>query len=105
MQGKKDVISTKTNGTKRKRLLLDDISNVHRMYLEEHTDNPIGKSNFFQLRPLWMILVNKQSVCKCVYHENVNNCRVERLYYKQYLQIILNLHLTASVNQMMITND
>ena len=69
MPGKKDVISTKTNGTKekkRKRLLLDDISDVHRMYLEEHPDNLIGKSKFFQLRPLWVIPVNKQpqEVCK-----------------------------------------
>ena len=86
------MISTKTNGTKekkRKRLLLDDISNVHKMYLEEHPDNPIGKRKFFQLRPLWVIPVTKQSqeVCKCVYHENVdmlctslvNKARFEKL--------------------------
>ena len=92
MLGKKDMISTKTNGTKekkRKRLLLDDISNVHRMYLEEHPDNPTEKSKFFQLRPLLGIPVNEQSqkVCKCVYHENVdmlctslvNKARFEKL--------------------------
>ena len=92
MPGKKDVISIKINSTKekkRKRLLIDDISNVHSMYLEEHPDNPIGKSKFFQLRPLWVIPVNKQSqeVGKCVYHENVdmlctsliNKARFEKL--------------------------
>ena len=54
--------------------MLDDISNVHRKYLEEDPDHPIGKSKFFQLRPLRMIPVNKQpqKVYKCVYHENIN---------------------------------
>ena len=63
-----------TKEKKRKRLLLDDISNVHRKYLDEHPDHPIGKSKFFQLRPLWVIPVNKQfqEVCKCVYHEKIN---------------------------------
>ena len=93
LPGKKDVISTKhdhgTKEKKRKKLLLDDISNVYRKYLEEHPDHPIGKSKFFQLRPLWVIPVNKQSqeVCKCIYHENIdmictsliNKARLEKL--------------------------
>ena len=87
------MISTKRDDgikeKKRKRLLLDNISNVHRKCLEEYPDHPIGKSKFFQLRPLWAIPVNKQSqeVCKCVYHENidmictslVNKGRLEKL--------------------------
>ena len=61
--GKKDMISTKrdegTREKKRKRLLLNDISSVHRKYLEEHPDHLIAKSKFFQLRPFWVIPTNK----------------------------------------------
>ena len=102
LPGKKDMISTKCDGgtkeKKRKILLLDDISNVHRNYLDEHQDHPIGKSKFFQLRPLWAIPVNKQfqEVCKCVYHENidmictslVNKARSEKL--KSDYKVIAN---------------
>ena len=63
MPGKKDVLSTNDgDGTKikkRKRLLLEDIEEVHQKYLEQHPDNPIGKSKFFELRPLWVIPVSK----------------------------------------------
>ena len=44
LPGKKDMISTEqddgTKEKKRKRLLLDDISNVHRKYIDQHPDHP-----------------------------------------------------------------
>ena len=77
MPGKKDVLSAADkNGAKIEKgkwLLLDDISEVHKKYLEEYPENPNGKTKFFELRLLWVIPVNKQfqEVCKCVYHEKV----------------------------------
>ena len=92
--GKKDKISAKINGTKEeqsKRLLFDSKTNVHRNYLEEHPNNPVGERKFFHLRPQWVIPLQKQShhVCKCVYHENidlicsslVNKARIWKLEY------------------------
>ena len=78
MPGKNDVVTMKTSGTRkqkqRQRLLVDDIVDIHRKYLENHPENPIGKSKFFELRPLWIIPVQKQSqdICKCIYHENID---------------------------------
>ena len=50
MLGKDNVISVaNNNGTKmkkRKRLLLGDISKIHKKYLEKHPENSIGKSSF-----------------------------------------------------------
>ena len=58
---------------KKKNLLLDDISSLHKMFCEEYPDHPIGKTKFFELRPFWIIPVQKQSqVCMCSYHENIN---------------------------------
>ena len=75
--GKKDKKSAKTNGTKEKqskRLLFDSKTNVHRNYLEEHQNNPVGESKFFYLRPQWVIPLQKQShhACMCVHHENID---------------------------------
>ena len=55
LPGKKDVISTKRGDStkeKKRRLLLNDISNVQRTYLEQHPFQLIGKSKFFQLKSL-----------------------------------------------------
>ena len=56
MPGKKDVVTVRTSGLtnqkQRKCLLLDDIVDIHRKYLETHLENPIDKSKFFKLCPL-----------------------------------------------------
>ena len=76
---KKDVLSdrNKENNAKekaRKRLLLEDIEKLHKNYNNQHPNNQIGKPKFFELRPTWVIPVQKQSqdVRKCVYHENID---------------------------------
>ena len=50
MLGKDNVISVvNNNGTKmkkRQRLLLGDISKIHKKYLEKHPENSIGESSF-----------------------------------------------------------
>ena len=66
MPDKKDVLSVcnKENNAKekaRKRLLLEDIEELHKNYNNQHPNNQIGKSNFFELRPTWVIPVQKQS--------------------------------------------
>ena len=65
MPGKKDVLSVKTGSDlkekKRKRLLLDDIDNLHNQYNSTYPDNTVGRSKFFDLRPSWVIPVQKQS--------------------------------------------
>ena len=101
MPGKNNVLSaTDNNGTKmkkRKRLLLDDISEVQKKYLKGHPENSIGKNKFFKLQLLWVIPVNKhsQEVCQFVYHENVdmilealqNKARAEHLKITDYQKI------------------
>ena len=78
MPGKKDVLTgrnvDKSKVKMRKRLLLDDISNLHLKFNAEYPNHLIGKSKFFDLRPLWVIPIRDQSqeVCKCIYHENIN---------------------------------
>ena len=52
---------------------MDDIVDIHRKYLETYQENPIGKPKFFELRPLWIIPVQKQfqDVHKYIYNENI----------------------------------
>ena len=77
MPGKKDVLTVQNeNGKekKRKRVFLDDISSLHKMFCEEYPDHPIGKTKNFKLCPFWIIPDQKQSqyVCMYSYHENIN---------------------------------
>ena len=77
MPGKKDVLSVKLDGLKRKkrkRLLLEDIDNLHQMFNEQYPKYKVSRTKFFELRPLWVIPVQKQSqeVCKCIYHANID---------------------------------
>ena len=69
MPGKKDVLSVKTGSDlkekKRKRLLLDDIDNLHNLYNSTYPDNTVGRSMFFELRSPWVIPVQKQSQDVC----------------------------------------
>ena len=56
MIGKKDIVTVRTLVThkqeQRKHLLSDDIVDIHCKYLEPDLEIPIGKSKFFELRPL-----------------------------------------------------
>ena len=92
MSGKEDILSMKLVGLKikqRKRLLLDDIDNLHQMFNKQYPEHKVGRTNFFELLSLWVIQVQKQSqeVCKCIYHRNidricealVNKARFQRL--------------------------
>ena len=79
MPGKKDVLSIRVSDSgpkekRRKRNLLDDIDNLHIKYNEAHPDHKVGRTKFFQLRPSWVIPIQeqKQEVCQCIYHENIN---------------------------------
>ena len=63
MPGKKDVVSLKAEtGLKEnnwKRLLLDDVDNLHHKYNSTDLKNKVGHSKFFALRPSWVIPVWK----------------------------------------------
>ena len=78
MLGRKDVLSVKAGTSlkekKWKRLLLDNIYNLHHKFNSTFSKNKVDHSKFFALRPSWVIPAWKQSqdVCKCVYHENIN---------------------------------
>ena len=58
----------------RKHLLLDDINNLYSKFINSYPNHKIGRSNFFSLRPNWVLPVQAQSqeVCKCIYHENID---------------------------------
>ena len=73
----KDVLSVKLDGmrTKQKKgLLLDDIDNLHLMFNEQYPEHKFGCAKFFELCPLWVIPLQKQSqeICKCIHHENID---------------------------------
>ena len=77
MPGKKDVLSVKLDGLKtkqRKRLLLDEMDNLHQMFNEQYLEHKVGCTKFFELCPLWFIPVPKQyqEICKCKYHKNID---------------------------------
>ena len=71
MPGKKEVLIVRDVNSPRekfrKRLLLDDISNLFNKFKEKYPECKLGKSKFFELRPKWVIPVQQQSqeVCKC----------------------------------------
>ena len=61
---KKSVLSVKLDGLKtkqKKRLLLDNIDNLHQMFNEQYPEHKVGCTKFFELHPLWVIPVQKQS--------------------------------------------
>ena len=76
MPGKKEVLSAKLDGLKtkqRKVMFLDDIHNLHQIFNDQYPEHKLGPTKFFELRPLWVIPVQKQSqeICKCTYHKKI----------------------------------
>ena len=76
MPAKKEVLSVKLDGLKakqRKITFLDDIHNLHQIFNEQYPEHKVGCTKFFELRPLWVIPVEKQSqeICKCTYHKKI----------------------------------
>ena len=76
MPGKKEVFLVKLDGLKtkqRKILFLDDIYNLHHMFNEQYPEHKVGHTKFFDLRPLWVIPVQKKSqkICTCIYHKQI----------------------------------
>ena len=71
MPSKKDVLIVKDENNQRekirKRLLLDNISNIFNKFKEQYPEHKLGKSKFFELQPKWVITVQQHSkeVCKC----------------------------------------
>ena len=68
------------------------------MFHEKYPEHTVGRTKFFELRPLWVFPVQKQSqeVCKWIYHKNidmicetlVNNFRDFKLNLKMSLTLI-----------------
>ena len=68
------------------------------MFNEKYLEHKVGRTKFFELRPLWAFPVQKQSqeVCKWIYHKNidmicetlVNNFRDFKLSLKMSLTLI-----------------
>ena len=79
LPGKKDVPSVRMKNEskrvkERKRYFLDDIDNLHIRFKEKYPNNQVSRTIFFQLCPVWIIPMLKQSqeVCQCICHENIN---------------------------------
>ncbi|KAK3920754.1 Glutamate dehydrogenase [Frankliniella fusca] len=76
LPGKKDVVSVVENNkrvSKRKRLLLGTISNLHAKFLEEHGGMNVSESKFVTLRPKECVIAGSSGthiVCVCTYHQN-----------------------------------
>lgn len=69
--GKKDVV-VKNQLRKQKRLLLKDINDVHKSFIEEKAIN-ISYSSFWRYKPFWVVPPKAQdrNTCLCVKHSNM----------------------------------
>jgi hypothetical protein len=68
LPGKKDA----TANMKMKYALNDNITNLHRKFIEEHPTVKISRTVFARFRPEWMKLIHvaARRQCLCVYHRN-----------------------------------
>ena len=50
------------------------LTTLHMRFNEEYPNNQVSRTILFQLLPVWIIPMLKQSqeVCQCIYHENIN---------------------------------
>lgn len=78
LPGKKDVKSIKNVETGKKekvakRMLMYNLREVHKLFMDQHTEHKIGLSKFCELRPQQVMLVSSKSqdVCCCPYCENM----------------------------------
>ena len=77
MPGKRDFVSLKINDQKvhcQKRLVLNNLKELHKAFLEENMDMKIGFSSFALLRPKQCVLPGASgthSVCVCTSHQNI----------------------------------
>ena len=77
MPGKKDYISVRKEDGRvqiQKRLILCNLSELYRMFKDEHPTEKVGFSTFASLRPRHCILAGASgthAVCVCTYHQNV----------------------------------
>lgn len=79
LPGKKDVKSIKNVETGRKekvakRMLMYNLREVHKLFMDQHTEHKIGLSKFCEFRPQQVMLVSSKSqeVCCCPYCENMS---------------------------------
>lgn len=78
----RDDVSTVINGKTgeirkagqiyRKRFLTDTIENLHKKFLSENPNLKVSRSQFFKLRPFWIVRpkVTDRETCACKIHEN-----------------------------------
>lgn len=76
MPGVKDKISVRINDEKKvmqKRMVLEDVVELHRQFKIAHPECPVGFSKFAELRPKHCVLAGAPGthvVCVCTYHQN-----------------------------------
>ena len=68
--GKQGTI-TRKNVKKQKRLLNDELVNLHAKFQSEHVDINISYSLFCKLRPVCVIKPTDKDTCFCIKHENL----------------------------------
>lgn len=76
MSNKKDTVTVHIDDEKtkkQKRLLLNDIKNLHVEFKKNFPEYPIGLTKFAELRPKWCVLAGSagtHNVCVCIIHQN-----------------------------------
>lgn len=76
MANKKDTVTIRIDDKKikkQKRLLLNDIKNLHNEFKREFPEFRIGLTKFAELRPKWCVLAGSagtHNVCVCTIHQN-----------------------------------
>ncbi|CAF1313207.1 unnamed protein product [Adineta ricciae] len=74
--GKKDSITIKENGEKKKlqkRYLLYSLNEIYQLFIEENPQIAIGCSSFKSLRPCNVLYKSEtpHNLCLCIHHENI----------------------------------
>lgn len=71
--GKREYIS-RNKVKKQKRLLLDEMQNLHKKFLSTYESCRLSYSMFCKMRPFWIVepRVDNRDTCLCIVHENMN---------------------------------
>lgn len=79
----------------RKRLLLDDISNLFNKFKEKYP-----RTQTKEIRPKWGIPVQQQSqeVCKCIYHENIDLICISITNFSRSKMFEIDYKLVSNTN-------
>ena len=104
LPGMNDALSVRVGENKikmQKRLIMCDLKELHKAFLERNIENPqqkVGFSTFAKLRPKWCVIAGTagtHAVCVCTYHQNVKlmieAARIDKNYVDLLAMMVCSL--------------